>query len=74
MLAIMMPSDKKQVVIVQPHLSEITYKNIWSSAGGQGSGRTQEAFRLSTLETLLHTTRAAAIAVGTDLEVIASRD
>lgn len=74
MLASMVASDKKQVVIIQPHLSETTYKNIWSQAGSQGSRRTQEAFRLSTLETLLHTTRAAAVAVGADLEVIASRN
>ena len=73
MLASMVPSDRKQVVIVQPHLSEVTYENIWATAHRQGSGRSQEAFRLSTLETLLHTTRAAAVAVGGDLEVIASR-
>jgi hypothetical protein len=73
MLASMVPSDRKQVVIVQPHLSEVTYENIWATAHRQGSGRSQEAFRLSTLETLLHTTRAAAVAVGADLEVIASR-
>jgi hypothetical protein len=74
MLASMMPSDKKQVVIVQPHLSEKIYKGIWATAGTQGSVRPEDAFRLSTLETLLHTTRAAAVAVGADLEVIASTD
>ena len=39
MLASMVPSDRKQVVIVQPHLSEVTYKNIWAPGWlRQGSG------------------------------------
>jgi hypothetical protein len=57
-LGSLMPSDKKQVVIVQPHVSEPMCKRIRASAGSQGSTRSRELFRLSTLETLLHTTRA----------------
>jgi len=72
-LGSLMPSDKKQVVIVQPHVSEPMCKRIRASASSQGSTRSRELFRLSTLETLLHTTRAAAVAVGADLEVIGSR-
>jgi hypothetical protein len=72
-LGSLMPSDKKQVVIVQPHVSELTRQRILASADIQGSTPSPELFRLSSLETLLHTTRAAAVAVGADLDVIGSR-
>lgn len=47
---------------------------LLQAAVSMSSGLHQEAFRLSTLETLLHTTRASAVAVGADLEVIASKN
>lgn len=72
-LGSLMASDKRQVVIVQPHVCEQTYTRIRAGNGIGPGQRALEFFRLSTLETLLHTTRAAAVAVGADLEVIGSR-
>jgi hypothetical protein len=72
-LEILKPSDKKRVVIVQPHVSEATYTRVTAGSASRGNPPTQQQFRLSTLETLLHTTRAAAVAVGADPEVIGSR-
>lgn len=73
MLGALRPTDKRWVIIVQPHVSESTYTRIRSDGAGQESRQTREQFRLSTLETLLHTTRLAAVAVNADLEVIGSK-
>jgi hypothetical protein len=64
-----LPPDKKQVVIVQPHISEATYRRI--RQGGHASP--QEEFRLRMLETLLHSARAAIVALGAELYVIGSK-
>lgn len=73
MMGALMPSDKKKVVIVQPHVSEAMYNRIRPGDGSETGARTRELFRLSSLETLLHTTRAAAVAVSADLHVVGSR-
>ena len=72
-LGSLMPSDRRQVVIVQPHVSEAIYTRVRASEANRTGAPSPELFRLSTLETLLHTTRAAAVAVGADLEVIGSK-
>ncbi|MGC1286935.1 MAG: hypothetical protein WA895_28805, partial [Streptosporangiaceae bacterium] len=66
-------SDTRQVVIVQPHVSEETYNRIRQGANGVAATRDHELFRLNSLETLLHTTRGAAVALSTDLHVIGSK-
>jgi hypothetical protein len=58
--------DKRRVIIVQPHISELAYQRI-----RQGSG--QEQSRLRMLETLLHAARAAVVALGADLYIIGSK-
>ena len=73
MIGGLMPSDKRQVVIVQPHVSEETYNRIRQGANGVAATRDHELFRLNSLETLLHTTRGAAVALSTDLHVIGSK-
>jgi hypothetical protein len=73
MIGGLMPSDKRQVVIVQPHVSEETYNRIRQRANGVAATRDHELFRLNSLETLLHTTRGAAVALSTDLHVIGSK-
>jgi hypothetical protein len=73
MIGGLMPSDKRQVVIVQPHVSEETYNRIRQGAHGVAATRDHELFRLNSLETLLHTTRGAAVALSTDLHVIGSK-
>jgi hypothetical protein len=68
-----LPPDKKQVVIVQPHISEATYQRIRHGNGPGGHASPQEEFRLRMLETLLHSARAAIVALGADLYVIGSK-
>jgi hypothetical protein len=57
-----------QVVIVQPHLSSTAYQRL--RAGRERL--TDDFLRLCLLETMLNSARAAAIAVGADLEVVSS--
>jgi hypothetical protein len=68
-----LPPDKKQVVIVQPHVSELIYQRIRQGSGSGGKASPQEQFRLRMLETLLHSARAAIVALGADLYVIGSK-
>jgi hypothetical protein len=68
-----LPPDKKRVVIVQPHISELTYQRVRQGSGGKGQMLSQEHHRLRMLETLLHTARAAVVALGADLYVIGSK-
>jgi hypothetical protein len=72
MLDGLMPDDKKQVIIIQPHISEQMYQRIRGSDTTQAAGP-KELFRLRTLETLLHSARAAVVALGADLHVIGSK-
>jgi hypothetical protein len=58
--------DKRRVIVVQPHISELAYKRIRQVGG-------QEQSRLRMLETLLHAARAAVVALGADLYVIGSK-
>jgi hypothetical protein len=67
------PSYKKQVVIVQPHVSELIYQRIRQGSESGGQASPQEQFRLRMLETLLHSARAAIVALGADLYVIGSK-
>lgn len=60
-----------QVVIVQPHLSATVYRRL--RAGPARRRLTDDFLRLCLLETMLNSARAAAIAVGADLEVVGSR-
>jgi hypothetical protein len=53
-------------------LTEAHYARVRAYEANRSGAPSRELFRLSTLETLLHTTRAAAVAVGADLEVIGS--
>jgi hypothetical protein len=55
-----------QVVIVQPHLSATTYRRLRTRR------LSDDFLRLCLLETMLNSARAAAIAVGADLEVVSS--
>jgi hypothetical protein len=71
-LAMLTPRDKKQIVIVQPHASKAVRDQIMARDAAQGDESSPQKFRLSTLETLLHTTRAAAVAVGAELYVVGS--
>lgn len=64
--------DKKQIVIAQPHASKAIRDQIMARDAAQEKEPAPQRFRLSTLETLLHATRAAAVAVGADLYVIGS--
>jgi hypothetical protein len=73
MLESLMPSDKRQVVIVQPHVSEKMYNHIRAHHPSVTSSPTADLLRLNSLETLLHTTRGAAVALGADLDVISSK-
>jgi hypothetical protein len=70
MIGCLMPSDKKQVVIVQPHVSEGMYRRIRADDSIDGSMPTPDLLRLNSLETLLHTTRGAAVALSAELHVI----
>lgn len=58
-----LPSDKKQVVIVQPHVSERMYQHIRSNGGSGGLTTHSEQFRLRMVETQLHSARAAVVAL-----------
>jgi hypothetical protein len=73
MLGGLMPDDKKQVIIIQPHVSEQMYQRIRGSDTTQSGGPAKELFRLRTLETLLHSARATVVALGADLHVIGSK-
>jgi hypothetical protein len=73
MIGCLMPSDRKQVVIVQPHVSEGMYRRIRADDNTDGSIPTPDLLRLSSLETLLHTTRGAAVALSAELQVIGSK-
>jgi hypothetical protein len=73
MIGGLVPSDKRQVIIVQPHVSEETYNRIRQGVNGVPATRDRELFRLNSLETLLHITRGAAVALSTDLHVIGSK-
>jgi hypothetical protein len=73
MIGGLMPSDKKRVVIVQPHVSEETYKRIRAGDASDTISRTRDLFRLNSLETLLHTTRGAVVALSAELQVIGSK-
>lgn len=66
------PTDRKQVTIVQPHVSEKLYRRVRTNEVG-GTPRGTELLRLNFLETLLHTTRGAVVALGADLRVIGSK-
>jgi hypothetical protein len=68
-----LPLDKRQIVIVQPHVSEATYQRIRPSKGSGKRATPQEQFRLRMLETLLITARASIVALGADLHVIGSK-
>lgn len=70
--AILTPRDQKQIVIVQPHVSKAIRGQIMARDAAQGDEPSPQKFRLSTLETLLPSTCAAAVAVGADLYVIGS--
>jgi hypothetical protein len=58
---------KTCVVIVQPHVSQATYKRI--EAAGESAGATN-AKRLMLLETVLNASRSAVTGLGADLHVI----
>jgi hypothetical protein len=73
MLEGLLASDRRQVVIVQPHVSEAMVKAADASRATPSKPRTQELNRLRSLETLLHTTRGAIVALGAELQVIGSR-
>ena len=49
----LLPADRRQVVIVQPHVSEETYNRIRQGANREAATRDHELFRLNSLETLL---------------------
>jgi hypothetical protein len=68
----LMPDDKKRVIIIQPHVSSQMYQRIRGN-DTQTGGSDRELFRLRTLETLLHSARAAVVALGADLHVIGSK-
>ena len=53
MISTLLPADRRQVVIVQPHVSEGTYNRIRQGARGAAATRDHELFRLNSLETLL---------------------
>lgn len=73
MIGGLMPSDKRQVVIVQPHVSEEIYNRIRARDASKTIWRARDLLRLNSLETLLHTTRGAAVALSAELQVIGSR-
>ena len=73
MIGGLMPSDKRHVVIVQPHVSEKIYKRIRAGDASETILRTRDLLRLNSLETLLHTTRGAAVALSAELQVIGSK-
>jgi hypothetical protein len=66
MIKCLMPSDKKQVIIIQPHVSEEIYKRVRANDNSETSSRAPDLLRLNSLETLLHTTRGAIVALGAD--------
>ena len=68
-----LPLDKTRVVIIQPHVSERAYKRIRDGDGHGAPATPAEQFRLRMLETLLHSARAAIVALGADLHVIGSK-
>jgi hypothetical protein len=73
MIGGLMPADKRQVVIVQPHVSEEICTRIRAMDDSETTVRTRDLFRLNSLETLLHTTRGAAVALSAELQVIGSK-
>jgi hypothetical protein len=73
MLGGLVPSDKRQVVIVQPHVSEQMYKRIRADHPREEASRRRDLLRLNSLETLLHTTRGAAVALSAELQVIGGK-
>ena len=68
-----LPPEKRQVIIVQPHISEATYQRIRNGSGPGGKSSSREKLRLAMLETLLHSARAPIVALGADLYVIGSK-
>lgn len=61
---------KSLLVVVQPHLSQATYRAIESSAADPA--RNTSTYRLRLLETLLNASRSAVAGLGADLHVISS--
>lgn len=59
-------NDKVSVTIVQPHLSEETYKKLREA----GAGTSDDWLRLMRLEMLLNGNRATTVALGSELTVI----
>jgi hypothetical protein len=68
-----LPPDKKQVVIIQPHVSERMYQHLRSNGGSGGVTTHSEPYRLRMVETLLHSARGTVVALGADLYVIRSK-
>jgi hypothetical protein len=60
-----------KIVIIQPHLSEGNYQRLRDT--GEQREISDDFLRLCLLETMLNTTRAAAVAVGADLDVVSSK-
>lgn len=72
-LGMRMSTDKKQIVIVQPHISKARRDSVMANGASSRDALSSQLFRLNSLETLLHTTRVAAVTAGADLYVIGSR-
>lgn len=68
-----LPPYKKQVVIIQPHVSERMYQRLRSNGASGGVTTHSEPYRLRMVETLLHSARGTVVALGADLYVIRSK-
>ena len=62
-------TSKRQVVIVQPHVSEVTYKRLQGSSGSPS----EDLLRLRLLEDLLNSAWSSIAGSGADLVVIGSK-
>ncbi|WP_027932171.1 hypothetical protein [Amycolatopsis thermoflava] len=70
MLAASRATGRTEIVIVQPHLTEPTYRRLAREENGPSEKLDQ--LRLRLLEMLLHVTRASCIRYGLELKVIGS--
>lgn len=62
------PEDKTYVVLVQPHLTEVTWNK--ARAAAKAGRRTPDSFRLTLLDNLLHSTRRTITSICDDLTVV----
>lgn len=69
-LAIRDATDGYRIVVVQPHMRESHYRDLWRE--GAEAPQSADRMRLALLETLLNSARSSVVGIGSDLDVIAS--